>query len=98
MSLTVQGRFDSGPRHCPHTALTAPVGASIALMTMTTLTCLLATLLAVLTIPLAVLLWATESRAQRIRRLKRSGWTWKRIAARYGCAPSTAARWATLPA
>ena len=61
---------------------------------MTTLTCILATLLAILTIPLAVLLWATESRATRIKRLKRNGWTWKQIAARYGCAPSTAARWA----
>ena len=62
---------------------------------MTTITCLLATLLAVLTIPLALLLWATESRATPIARMRRNGWTWKRIAERYGVSPSTARRWAT---
>ena len=50
--------------------------------------------LAVLALPLLVLLWATESRATRIARLKRAGATWKEIAARYGVSPSTARRWA----
>ena len=61
---------------------------------MTTITCLLATLLAVLTIPLALLLWATESKPTRIARMRRNGWTWKRIAERYGVSPTTARRWA----
>lgn len=47
---------------------------------MTTVTCLLATVLAVLTIPLMVLWWAAESREQRIKRLRRQGWTQQRIA------------------
>jgi hypothetical protein len=61
---------------------------------MTTITCLLATVLAVLSIPFVLLLWASESRPQRIRRLRSYGWTWQRIATRYGCSPSTARRWA----
>ena len=62
---------------------------------MTTITCLIATVLAVLTIPFALLLWATESRHTRIQRMRRNGWTWRRIATRYGCSPTTARRWAT---
>lgn len=62
---------------------------------MTTITCLLATLLALLTLPLALLFWATESRHTRIQRMRRNGWTWRRIADRYGCSQSTARRWAT---
>lgn len=61
---------------------------------MTTITCLMATLLAVLTIPLALLLWATESKAQRIRRWRGRGLTWAACGARYGVHATTAARWA----
>lgn len=50
--------------------------------------------LIVLLLPLIVLLWATESRAVRIQRLRRQGQTWNQIASRYGCSPSTARRWA----
>lgn len=38
------------------------------------------TLLWVLLVPLAVILWLSESRSQRIRRLHRSGWSQQRIA------------------
>jgi ABC-type spermidine/putrescine transport system permease subunit II len=61
---------------------------------MTTITCLLATVLAVLSIPFVLLLWASESRPQRIRRWRAAGWTWQRIATHYGCSQSTARRWA----
>ena len=41
-------------------------------------------------LPLVLLLYVTESRHTRIRRLRRNGATWKAIAARYGVSPSTA--------
>ena len=47
----------------------------------TTTFCLL---LALLTLPLLVLLWATESREQRIRRWHRDGQSQRAIAARLG--------------
>ena len=62
---------------------------------MTSIICLLATLLALLTIPFTLLLWATESRHTRIQRMRRNGWTWRRIAERYSVSQSTARRWAT---
>ena len=62
---------------------------------MATITTATALLLAALLLPLLILLWATESRGQRIRRWRRSGLTWRVIADRLGCAPSTARRWAT---
>ena len=60
---------------------------------MTTAACIAATLLALLTLPVLVLLWATESRTTRIQRLKKTR-TWKEIASRYGVSVSTARRWA----
>ena len=42
-----------------------------------------------------LLLWATESKAQRIRRWRRSGLPWRVCAERLGVSPSTARRWAT---
>jgi len=60
---------------------------------MTTFTCLTATLLAVLAIPLIVLLWATESRTARIKRMRSNGYTWKAIGARYGVTASTPRKW-----
>ena len=55
----------------------------------------IAWVLVLLTLPLVVLLWATESRHQRITRLRRNGHTWKAIANRYGVSQSTARRWAS---
>lgn len=59
---------------------------------MTTITCLAATLLAVLLLPILVLLWATESREQRARRWRRAGWTQQRIADQLGCSRTTVRR------
>jgi hypothetical protein len=47
---------------------------------MSTILWLIATLLAVATIPLIVLGWLTESDRQRARRLRREGWSQRRIA------------------
>ena len=53
-----------------------------------------AALLAALLFPLIILLWATESKAARINRMRRNGWTWRRIAERYSVSQSTVRRWA----
>jgi hypothetical protein len=54
-------------------------------------------LLALLLLPALLLLWATESRGQRLRRQRAAGATWAALAARHGCSPSTARRWAQQP-
>ena len=56
------------------------------------ITCIAATLLALLLLPAIVLLWATESREQRARRWRRDGWTQQRIADRLGCSRTTVRR------
>ena len=58
-----------------------------------TFSCLALWALVLLLLPIHLLLWSTESRSTRIQRLRRNGATWKEIAARYGCSPSTARRW-----
>lgn len=55
----------------------------------TTAACLL---LVLLTLPLVILLWATESRQQRARRLRSYGWSQQRIADHLGCSRTTARR------
>lgn len=52
----------------------------------------LATLLALLLLPVLVILWATESREQRARRWRSYGWTQQAIADRLGCSRSTVRR------
>jgi hypothetical protein len=49
-----------------------------------TTTCLFVWAAVLLTLPLIVLLWATESREQRIRRWHRRGQSQRAIAARIG--------------
>lgn len=56
------------------------------------ITCLLAWAAALLLLPVLVLLWATESREQRARRLRSYGWSQQRIADRLGCSRSTVRR------
>jgi hypothetical protein len=51
--------------------------------------------LALLLLPALLLFWATESRSTRIRRWRSQGITWRAIADRLGCSPSTARRWAS---
>lgn len=59
---------------------------------MSTLTCLAATLLALLTIPLLILYLLTESRPQRARRWRRAGLTQQAIAERLGVSRTTVRR------
>jgi hypothetical protein len=60
-----------------------------------TTTCLLAWAAVLLLLPVLFLFWLTESRHTKIQRLRRSGWTWQRIATKLGCSPTTARRWVT---
>jgi len=59
------------------------------------ITCITATLLALLLLPIVVLLWATESREQRARRWRRQGMTQQAIADRLGCSRTTVRRMLT---
>ena len=59
---------------------------------MTTLTCLAASVLALLTIPLLILYLVTESRPQRARRWRSAGMTQQAIADRLGVSRSTVRR------
>ena len=45
-----------------------------------TIPCLLAWVAVILLLPITILLWLTESRQQRVKRLKKQGWTQQRIA------------------
>jgi DNA invertase Pin-like site-specific DNA recombinase len=55
-------------------------------------TTLAALVLALLLLPLLVLLWATESRQQRARRMRGYGMTQQAIATRLGCSRTTVRR------
>lgn len=57
-----------------------------------TTTCFLAWACALLLLPIAVLLWATESRQDRARRWRRQGLTQQAIADRLGCSRTTVRR------
>ena len=54
--------------------------------------CAIAWAVALLLLPLLILLWLTETRAQRARRWRRQGWTQQRIADRLGCSRTTVRR------
>ena len=56
------------------------------------ITCLAAWALALLLLPALVILWATESRPQRARRLRSYGWSQQRIADHLRCSRSTVRR------
>lgn len=71
--------------------ITTPIARHWPVHTMS-ITCIAATLLALLLLPIIVLLWATESREQRARRWRRDGWTQQRIADRLGCSRTTVRR------
>ena len=60
---------------------------------MATITCLAATLLALITIPLVIIRRATESPQQRARRWHRSGQSYRTIGQRLGISHTTARRW-----
>ena len=48
---------------------------------------------ALVLLPIIFILWLTESRSQRINRLRKNGATWKAIGTRYGVSDKTAKRW-----
>jgi DNA invertase Pin-like site-specific DNA recombinase len=56
------------------------------------ITCLAAWVAALILLPIVVLLWATESRQQRAKRLRSYGWTQQAIADRLGCSRTTVRR------
>jgi len=56
------------------------------------MTTTIALILAILFLPVLVLLWATESREQRVRRWKQNGWSQQRMADRLGCSRTTVRR------
>ena len=60
---------------------------------MTSLTCLVATVLAVLTIPVMVLLYITASPQQHAKRLRKAGKTYKAIGQQLNLSPTTARRY-----
>jgi hypothetical protein len=51
-----------------------------------------AAIVALILLPLILLLWVTESKQQRARRLRSRGWTQQRIADRLGVSRTTARR------
>lgn len=53
---------------------------------------ILALIVAALLLPLLILLWVTESRQQRARRLRSYGWTQQRIADHLGVSRTTVRR------
>jgi DNA invertase Pin-like site-specific DNA recombinase len=57
------------------------------------ITCTAAWMAALILLPIAVLLWATEDRQQRARRWRRNGMTQQRIAERLGVSRMTVRRW-----
>ena len=48
---------------------------------------------ALLLLPILFILWLTESRSQRINRLRKNGATWNAIGNRYGVTGKTAKKW-----
>ena len=56
------------------------------------MTTTLAWVAAILLLPVTLLLWASESKPQTARRLRRYGWTQKRIADRLHVSTSTVRR------
>lgn len=56
------------------------------------MTTTIAIILALLFLPILVLLWASESREQRVRRWKQNGWSQQRMADRLGCSRTTVRR------
>jgi ABC-type spermidine/putrescine transport system permease subunit II len=61
---------------------------------MTSLTCLVATVLALLTIPLVIIWRLSLTPQQNAKRLRSTGHTYKAIASQLHVSPTTARRWA----
>ena len=76
----------------PLLALLFPQRAERLFTRFKTMTTTIALILAILFLPVLVLLWATESREQRVRRWKQNGWSQQRMADRLGCSRTTVRR------
>ena len=57
---------------------------------MTSVTCVMAWLCAVLMVPLMLFIWALDTKKTRINRYRSYDWSWKKIAGIYGVSPTTA--------
>lgn len=68
---------------------------STAFQPMTTTVCFLATLLALLMIPLVVLAWFLETHPERARRWYRAGVSQREISRRLGCSRHRVKAWVT---
>ena len=60
---------------------------------MTSFTCVMAWVVALLLIPIMLFVWALETKRTRINRFRSYGWSWKKIAAIYKVSPTTVRRW-----
>ena len=60
---------------------------------MTSFTCVMAWLCAVLMVPLMLFISALETKRTRINRYRSYGWSWKKIATIYNVSPTTVRRW-----
>ena len=61
---------------------------------MTTITCIFVSLLTLITLPIIILLWATESKQQKAKRMRARGKSYKTIATLINVSPTTARRYA----
>ena len=57
------------------------------------MTCFTVWVIALITLPVLLLLWLTESPQQRAKRWRKAGHTYKSIASRLSISPTTARRW-----
>jgi len=56
------------------------------------MTTTLAWVAVIISLPLVLILWATETKQQSARRLRGYGYSYQKIAARLHCSPTTARR------
>jgi IS30 family transposase len=56
------------------------------------MTCIFVWVAVLLTLPIVILLWVTQTQQQRIRQLRRQGWTQRRIAEHLGISRSRVQR------
>ncbi len=62
-------------------------------VTTMSLACLLAWFVLLITLPIVILFWITESKQQKAKRMRNNGATYKAIANRINCSATTARRY-----
>ncbi|WP_413678137.1 helix-turn-helix domain-containing protein [Prochlorococcus sp. MIT 0916] len=60
---------------------------------MTSFTCVMAWLCALLMVPLMLFIWALDTKRTIINRYRSYRWSWRKIADIYGVSPTTVRRW-----